>query len=157
MAGRIAEAQTRLILPPLGALYRALDPYMDALVRLFAGLMLIPHGMQKLFGAFGGAGMAGTAQFLESVGYTPGTFWAWTLALLEFFGGIALVLGFLTRPVALLVFIFMLNAVSFHWPNGFFWNRGGFEYPLFWAAMAFFVMVRGGGRYSIDHRLGREF
>lgn len=147
---------TRLVIPALGSVYRALDPYMDALVRVFTGLMLIPHGMQKLFGAFGGGGISGTAEFLESVGYTPGLFWAWVLAVLETFGGLALVLGLFTRPVALLVFIFMANAVAFHMPNGFFWNRGGYEYPLFWAAMALFCMVRGGGRWSLDAKLGRE-
>ncbi len=151
------NGSTRLIIPALGRVYRALDPYMDTLVRVCVGLPLIPHGMQKLFGAFGGPGMAGISQFLESIGYTPGWAWAWALALTEFAGGIALVVGLLTRPVALAVFIFMLNAIAFHWPNGFFWNQGGFEYPMVWAALAFFVMVRGGGRYSIDHRLGWEF
>ncbi len=157
MAQPTAEDRPRLVLPALEGLYRALDPYMDALVRVTVGLSLVPHGMQKLFGMLGGGGLAGTAKFLESVGYAPGMFWALALGSLEFFGGIALALGFLTRPLAALVFVFMLNAIVYHWPNGFFWNKLGYEFPLFWAAMCVFVFVRGGGRYSLDHRLGREF
>lgn len=50
----------------------------------------------------------------------------------------------------------MLNAIVFHWPNGFFWNRGGFEYPLFWTVAALFRFVRGGGPSSVDARLSKE-
>ena len=156
MAGPTATDRPRLLVPALGSLYRALDPAMDALVRVTVGLSLVPHGMQKLFGAFGGGGLSGTAQFLESVGYTPGFLWALLLGSLEFFGGIALALGFLTRPIAALVLIFMLNAIAYHWPNGYFWNKLGFEFPLFWAAMCVFLLVRGGGRFSLDRLLGRE-
>ena len=151
------DREDRLVIPALAGLYRALDPYMDAMIRFFTGILLVPHGAQKLFGALDGAGISGTAAFLEKVGYTPGLFWAWVLALLEFFGGISLAVGFLTRPIALLVFIFMINAIVFHWPNGIIWIEGGFEYPLFWAAAALFCFVRGGGRYSIDARLPKEF
>ncbi len=146
----------RLVWPALGPIYRALDPWMDPLIRFTTGILLVPHGAQKLFGWFGGGGIAGTAAFLDKVGYSPGLFWAWVLGLLEFFGGLSLAVGFLTRPIALLVFIFMINAMIYHWPNGYFWNKLGWELPFFWAVTSFFCMVRGGGRYSVDALLRRE-
>ncbi len=129
---------------------------MEPLVRVTAGLCLVPHGAQKLFGAFGGNGLAATGEFLGSIGYTPGYFWALALACLEFFGGIFLALGLFTRLVAAAVVVFMLNAILVHLPNGYFWNNGGFEYPIFWGIVALSFAVRGGGPYSLDARLGRE-
>ena len=129
-----------------------LGPFMEPLLRLVAGGFLIPHGAGKLFG-----GLEGTAQFFGQVGYEPAFLLALLVALVEFFGGIMLAVGLLTRPVALAVLIFMLNAVAFHAGNGFMWNNGGYEYPLMWAVVALFFLVRGGGAYSIDRLIGREF
>src|SRR3954452_12737750 len=104
----------RLVIPALSPVYHALSPLMEPLLRVTAGLLLVPHGAQKLFGAFGGGGLAGTAQFLDSAGFTPG--WAWALALgcVEFSGGLLLALGLFTRPVAVAVAVFMAQAVLFH-------------------------------------------
>ncbi len=146
----------RLVLPFLEPVYRSLSPLMEPLVRVTAGLCLVPHGSQKLFGAFGGGGLAGTAQFLESIGYVPGFAWALALATVEFFGGILLALGLFTRPVAAAVAVFMLVAVLHHAPSGFFWSNGGIEYPLLWGVVALAFAIRGGGPYSLDARLGRE-
>ena len=151
-----ATDTSRLAVPALAPLYDRLSGLMEPAVRVTAGLLLVPHGAQKLFGAFGGYGIAGTGQFLESVGYHPGWVWALALGLTEFAGGLLLALGLLTRPVALAVFVFLANAVLFHLPNGLFWSDGGFEYPLLWAVVALAFAVRGGGRYSLDARLGRE-
>lgn len=151
-----ALPRQRLVLPFLEPLYLALSPVMEPLVRAVAGLCLVPHGAQKLFGAFGGGGIAGTAQFLASTGYVPGTAWAVALGSLEFFGGLLLALGLFTRPVAAAVVVFMLMAILHHLPNGFFWPDGGFEYPLFWGVVALSFAVRGGGPYSLDALLGRE-
>lgn len=156
MASRALHDQQRLVIPALAPLYRSLSPFMEPLVRVTTGLLLVPHGAQKLFGAFGGGGLAGTGQFLESIGYTPGFLWALALGGLEFFGGILLALGLFTRPVAVAVTVFMLQAVLFHGPNGFFWPDGGFEYPLFWGIVALSFAIRGGGPYSLDARLRRE-
>lgn len=146
----------RLVLPALAPVYRSLAPLMEPLVRVTAGLLLVPHGAQKLFGAFGGGGLAGTGQFLDSVGYHPGWLWALALGLTEFAGGLLLALGLFTRPVALAITVFMANAVLFHLPKGFFWPEGGFEYPLLWGIVALSFAVRGGGPYSLDAKLGRE-
>lgn len=150
------RGRERLVLPFLAPVYEALSPYMEPAVRVVAGLCLVPHGAQKLFGAFGGGGLTATGEFLASVGYAPGFLWALALGCLEFFGGLMLALGLFTRPVALAVVVFMFQAVLFHWGNGFFWSNGGFEYPLLWGVVALFFAVRGGGRYSLDARLGRE-
>ncbi len=127
------------------------------LVRIAAGLMLIPHGSQKLFGWFGGYGLSGTGQYFEStLGMSPGMLWAGLAGGVEFFGGLALVLGLLTRPAALGVAILMGVALTVHVPNGFFWNAGGFEYPLLWGLLAVAILLRGGGEYSLDHKLGQR-
>ena len=156
MQAETATAPPRHVLPALAPVYRGLAPLMEPLVRATAGLLLVPHGAQKLFGAFGGGGLAGTAQFLDGIGYQPGMLWALALGSLEFFGGILLALGLFTRPVAAAVVVFMAIAVLHHLPSGFFWPDGGFEYPLLWGVVALSFAVRGGGRYSLDAKLGRE-
>lgn len=152
-----ALSERRLVLPGLGGVYAALSPAMEPLLRVTVGLLLVPHGAQKLFGWFGGHGLGPTAEFLASVGYQPRLLWALTLGLLEFGGGILLALGLLTRPVALAIAAFMANAVIFHWHAGFFWADGGIEYPLLWGITALFFAVRGGGAYALDARLPRAF
>ena len=124
-------------------------------LRITTGLFLMPHGAQKLFGAFGGDGIQGTAAFLAESGYVAPTFFAVAIGTLEFFGGLALAAGFLTRFVSLCVVAFMLGALQFHFPNGYFWFNGGFEYPIFWAVAAGVFLVIGGGQFSVDAHLPR--
>jgi putative oxidoreductase len=123
------------------------------LVRISTGLLLLPHGSQKLFGWFGGYGLAGTGQFFDTLGLHPGFVIAVLAGVVEFFGGLALVFGLLTRPAALAVAVLMGVAIfSVHLPNGFFWTDGGFEYPLLWGLVAIAIFLRGGGRFSLDAR-----
>lgn len=132
-----------------------LAPLAFPLVRVTTGLLLIPHGAQKLFGWFGGHGLVVTGQYFEStLGMSPGLVFATLAGLIEFAGGLALVLGLLTRPVALAVAVFMGVALSVHLPNGFFWTAGGIEYPLMWGLVALAIFLRGGDRFSLDRRLG---
>ncbi len=147
---------TPLAVPALGRLYAALSPLTLPLLRVAAGLLLMPHGAQKLFGALGGYGLSGTGQFFESIGYSPGVLWAMVVGSVEFFGGLALALGFATRIVATLAFVVLINAFLFHLPNGPFVGSGGFELALLWAAATLVFAVRGGGRLSVDRALGRE-
>jgi len=143
-----------LIIPALGGIYEKLAPFSWLMVRVVAGALLIPHGYAKLFTP---GAVAGTADFMNSLGLAPGIFWAWLVALLEFFGGIMLVVGFLTRPIAAMVAGFMLVAAFYvHIGAGFFWTDGGFEYPLMWGVVALAILIRGGGGYSLDRALGRE-
>jgi putative oxidoreductase len=142
---------SKLIVPGLGRLYVALEDWALLLLRIATGLWLVPHGWGKLFG-----GIQGTADFFQSAGFSPGLLWAWLVALTEVLGGLFLAAGFLTRLVAIPIIIFLLTAASFHSSNGFMWNNGGFEYPLFWALAAFVFLIRGGGRLSVDGAIGKE-
>ncbi len=88
------------------------------ILRVPVGLVLIAHGAQKLFGWFGGNGLAGTAQWLSSMGMEPGLLMALLAGGAEFFGGLALVLGIVTRPAALVAAFTMLVAIfSVHISN----------------------------------------
>lgn len=139
-------------------LFKKIEPYGYPLIRAITGLVLMPHGAQKLFGWFGGYGLEGTGQFFEgTLGMSPGFFWALVAGLVEFFGGLALLLGFLTRPAALAVAVFMGVALSIHLGNGFFWTNGGYEYPLLWGVVAFGIFLRGGDNLSIDSKLNLPF
>jgi putative oxidoreductase len=134
----------------------AIAPITEALIRITAGLLLVPHGAQKLFGWFGGYGIEATGQFFASKLGLPASL-ALLAGLIEFFGGLMLALGLATRVVAALVVGLMAVAVlQVHLGAGFFWTSGGFEYPLFWGIVALAFAIRGGGRYSLDALIGHE-
>jgi putative oxidoreductase len=138
----------RPFIPFLARLYAPLEPYAYALIRFSLGAVFVPHGYAKLFGA----GAAGVAKIFTAWGLPAPLAWAYGIGALEFFGGIALALGLLTRPVALAFVIEMtVAAVGVHskvWA----WNQGGAQYPVFLAVFAFLVFVCGGGRHSLDRR-----
>jgi putative oxidoreductase len=152
-------SKTRLIVPALGPLYAVLSRWSYPLIRFFTGLILMPHGAQKLFGWFGGYGLEGTGGFFaQNLGLEPGMFWAALVGGTEFFGGLFVALGFLTRPAALGIAVIMAVAVSaVHLPNGFFWGSGGYEYPLLWGLVALAIAFKGGAEMSLDRVIGREF
>ncbi|HSK39693.1 MAG TPA: DoxX family protein [Arenibaculum sp.] len=138
------------------ASFDRLSAFSYPLVRITTGLLLMPHGAQKLFGWFGGYGLTATGEFFGTqLGMQPGILFALLAGLVEFFGGLALVLGLLTRPAALGVAVLMAVAVfAVHLPSGFFWTGGGYEYPLMWGLLAVALFLGGGGRYSLDRRFG---
>ncbi len=132
-----------------------LAPLAWPLIRITAGLLLVPHGAQKLFGWFGGYGLTGTGQYFEgTLGMEPGVLFALAAGLIEFVGGLAIALGLFTRPAALVASAFLAVALTVHIPNGFFWTAGGIEYPLLWSVIAFAIFLHGGGRFSLDRKLG---
>jgi len=151
-----SSSVTKPLVPAFRPLQDALAPYAELLVRVTAGLFLMPHGAQKLFGLFGGYGLAGTGQFFETkLGLPAST--ALLIGLVEFFGGLALAAGFVTRIAAGFITGMMLVAVlKVHLANGFFWSDGGYEYPLLWGILALSYVIRGAGPKSIDALIGRE-
>src|SRR2546429_2164008 len=125
------------------------------LLRLAVGLTVAAHGAQKLFGAFGGHGLEGTAQFLESLGFRPGRLHAWALGAGELVGGIMLATGLLTPlGAAAVIGVMAVAALVVHRPQGFFAQNGGYEYPVTLALAAAAVAFTGPGRLSIHHLPG---
>jgi putative oxidoreductase len=152
----MATPSHRLYVPALGAYYAKLDPFMLPMLRIVLGVILIPHGCQKAFGWFGGAGFARFSQIFESIGYKPGALWVTLIILVEIVGGLCLMLGLFTRAVSLLVALFMANAIWVTSAKGFFWTAQGYEYSLLLLAVALVFTVRGGGSYSLDSKMSRE-
>jgi len=125
------------------------------ILRLVIGLGLAAHGGQKLFGWFGGYGIAGTGQFLEGLGFRPGRLHAVQAGLAEMLGGLFLAAGFLTpAAAAAVVAVMLVAAVSVHLQAGFFAQTGGYEYALVLATAALALAFTGPGAISLDHALG---
>jgi putative oxidoreductase len=119
------------------------------------GLALAAHGAQKLFGSFGGYGIAGTGGFFEKLGFRPGRLFAVLAGAGELGGGMALALGFATPLSAAVVIATMLVAtVSVHLEKGFFSQNGGYELPLLFAVAAAALAFTGPGPLSVDAALG---
>jgi len=153
-----ADTHTPLFIPALRPVYASLSDVADAVVRIAAGLFLVPHGAQKLFGWFGGYGLDGTAGFFgETLGLGDGYLAALGAGSVEFFGGLLLALGLLTRVAAGAGFVVLVVAAALvHVGNGFFNQNGGWEYAILWAIVAGSYAIKGGGRYSLDRLIGRE-
>ncbi|AJP01780.1 DoxX family protein [Streptomyces leeuwenhoekii] len=124
------------------------------LLRLGTGGVLAAHGAQKLFGWFGGGGIEGTGQAMESMGYAPGRASAMAAGLAEAGGGALLALGLATPAAGAAAAGAMAGAAAVHAPNGFFAQAGGYEYAVSLGLTAAGLAVTGPGRLSLDHALG---
>jgi len=139
---------------------QTLAPFADALLRIAVGLALVPHGLRNTFGFFPNTGvraldLKALAKQLDDSGYRPGKLWAPAISVTQLVGGPLLALGLLTRPVAAVVLAFLLVADVERWRVGrYFWNMLGMEYTLMWTIADFWVLVHGGGLYSLDHLFG---
>ena len=124
-------------------------------LRLVLGLLMAAHGAQKLFGWFGGHGLAGTGGFFESLGFRPGRLFASAAGISEFGGGLLVTLG-LFGPVgpALMLSVMIVAAVSVHAPNGLFAMSNGIEVPLLYGVGALALALAGPGLFSLDGLLG---
>jgi putative oxidoreductase len=127
-------------------------------LRIPAAVIFIAHGAQKLFGSFGGYGLEGTGQWMASIGLEPGYQLALLAGSAEFFGGIALLIGLLVRPSALVLSITMLVAIfSVHFTNGLFMTGNGYEFALALLAISVSLMFSGAGKLSLDNVLIQRF
>jgi putative oxidoreductase len=126
-------------------------------LRVVVGVIFAAHGSQKLFGLFGGYGLAGTAQWMESIGLTPGYLMATLAGGTEFFAGLALIIGLLTRPAALgLAFLSLVAIFSVHIGNGLFMANNGYEFALALLAGSIAVLIEGAGKLSADNAIARR-
>ena len=124
-------------------------------VRVVLGSIMAAHGAQKLFGWFGGHGLAGTRGWLESMGFKPARLQATVVGLAELGGGVSLVVGMITPIGAAAVAGVMLVAIAtVHWRNGFFNSSGGYEFNLLIAATAIALAITGPGEVSVDRLAG---
>lgn len=122
-------------------------------LRLTIGSMFMAHGAQKLFGLLGGKGLAATGEMFAQMGFQPGVFWAGVVGSSEFFGGLCLLIGFLTRWATLPLMVTMAVAIlKVHLPNGFFAQGGGFEYPFVILGGLVALSLLGAGKASVDAR-----
>ncbi len=132
------------------------------IARLALGIVMFPHGAQKLLGWYGGHGFSGTmGYFTETLGLPAAI--ACLVIVAEFFGSIGLVVGFLGRGAAFGIGCVMAGAVyTTHLPRGFFMNWAGtaqgegYEYHLLALGLVLIVIVKGSGAFSIDRSLGRR-
>jgi len=123
-------------------------------LRIPVGIILVAHGGQKLFGLFGGYGLAGTGQWMDSVGIHPGQLMALLAGSAEFFGGLALLFGLLVRPAAAVVAFTMVVAIlGVHLSHGLFMANNGYEYALALLALTVALLISGAGRASVDAAL----
>ena len=123
-------------------------------LRIFVGIIFAAHGSQKLFGWVGGGGLAGTAQWMESIGLAPGTLMALLSGGTEFFAGLALIIGLLVRPAALgLAFVSLVAIFSVHISNGLFMANNGYEFALALLGGTVAVLFEGAGKLSVDRAI----
>ncbi|MFD1881745.1 DoxX family protein [Paracoccus pacificus] len=144
------HATPRLIIPALESVYATLSPLVVTYMRIIAGIAFLVHGWPKITNPMGAVGM------VESLGFYPGALWSPLLAGTEVFGGMLLVLGLLTRPAAVATSIVLCVTTYFHWivrSEGF----PGAEKSLLWLGLTAYFAVHGGGRYSLDRLIGRQF
>jgi putative oxidoreductase len=143
--------ETRSIIPGLGKIYAKVAPYSYAFMRFCTGAILAPHGIQKLFVT--GPNTAAIAR----MGLYPPVFWAYLVGFTECFCAIAIAIGLFTRVAALFVIGEMFVITFFVQAKyGYFWTQRGNEFPLLLLLLTIAIFFRGGGRYSVDHRIGKE-
>ena len=142
---------TQLIFPQLQPFYKAVEPLSWLVIRLTAGLMLLPHGIPKLL-----AGVEATAaSALTKRGIEAAEPLAVVLIILETLGGLCIALGLFTRFFAAAVAVEMM-VIVYHYLPKFGWTGPGYEYPLMWGLIMFAIALRGGGPFALDKKLSKE-
>ena len=143
--------------------FKTKDSISSLILRVALGIVIFPHGAQKLLGWFGGYGLEATLGFFTQKMGVP-YFIAVLVIIGEFFGALGLISGFLTRFCAAAMATIMAGAVIMaHWNNGFFMNWSGkqagegFEYHILAIAIAIVLILRGGGSCSLDQLVSKKF
>ena len=128
--------------------------YSTLALRIPIGIIFMAHGAQKLFGWFGGYGLEGTGGWMESIGLVPGFIMALMAGSAEFFGGLFIFLGLLTRPAAIALSFTMVVAIfSVHFTNGLFMSNNGYEFGLALLAACVSLALTGAGKLAVDNVL----
>jgi NADH:ubiquinone reductase (H+-translocating) len=123
------------------------------MLRLGIGIIFVAHGLQKLFGMFGGPGIDGFSEMVGNLGITNPVLWAWAVALGETFAGIFLLLGVFPRISAAVIAAVMISAViKVHAQNGFFLADNGIEYTMLILINCFVLIISGAGQYAFFNR-----
>src|SRR2546430_17155255 len=143
-------------------LFATHDSWSLLILRVTLGVVMFPHGAQKLLGWFGGYGFSGTMNmFTEKMGIPAAL--AFLVIMTEFFGSFGLIVGFVTRVAAFGVFCIMVVAIAMvHWPNGFFMNWSGkqagegYEYHLLVIAICAALVITGAGKWSGDSVIAKK-
>lgn len=146
---------SRLFIPQLAPVYALAAPLGYAFMRVVMGLMFLPSGIDKMF--LGGNERIAAGN-LKALGLADAIAWSWAVAGTEFFGAVLIILGLFTRFAAFAL-VCMLSVITFgiQIKSGFLWAPRGFEVGLVMMLMFIAICFGGGGRYSLDRVIGREF
>lgn len=146
----------------LKKIFQTNDKSAATVLRVVLGLIVFPHGAQKLLGWFGGFGFTGTMNFFTETVHLPWII-GFLVILIEFFGSLMLIAGIATRFVAALLIINFIGVIiTSHISHGFFINwlgdqKGeGYEYHLLIIGMAISLFISGAGRFSLDRLLTKK-
>jgi putative oxidoreductase len=145
--------EKRLVFPGLARLYETFSPASYSFMRFAAGAVLVPHGIQKIM-----LGVNLAPYIDKQMGLPYPVMWSNLAIFAESVVAACLAIGLFTRVAALILCIYMaVIVIFFQWQFGYFWTNKGYEYALLWCLLYLAIFFRGGGRYSIDRLLGKEF
>lgn len=140
-------------------IFKTSKDWTGLIIRLTIGIILFPHGAQKMLGVFGGYGFSGTMGFFTGMMHLPWLI-GFLVIVIEFIGSLSLIVGFASRVWSVLVIIEMLGAIiTTHLSNGFFMNWAGsqkgegFEFHLLIIGLALAVIMNGSGKFSFDEKI----
>jgi putative oxidoreductase len=144
----------RLIVKGMSGIYEKFAPYSYSFMRFVTGAILVPHGVVKVMSG----DIARYTTNIGGKGLPAAELLSYLVFFTESFGALFLAIGLFTRVAAAMVGIQMLViAFVWQWRFGYFWTERGYEFALMWGLLCVAIFFRGGGRYSVDHYIGKEF